>query len=253
MLRCFFIQKSLLGSAIFEVTEDAVLHSTRTLGEKTETRVALRQLNPQPQHRGVRYTGVIIICGVIAALSVIAVRFAWLAPAGLNAQLAFVPFVFLGVALVTAIRFTPRVHFVEFHDHWGKCRVRLVREPGQAEECDAFVAALAARIELAGADLSVEQRQQLLRAGPDAPAASPLRERYSRNAKLAVILGLVSALFPITPGLSTLLAEFMLPITILGSTGAITCAAFTILNRERGRELALVGLVAGVIPLIFYT
>jgi hypothetical protein len=252
MPRSFFIQKSRLGRAIFEVTEDAVLRSSRLFGVRDETSVPLRALNPEPQHRGVRYTWVIVISGIIAAVSVVAVRVAWLAPEGLSTGLSTYPFFFLGIALITAIRFTPRVHFVEFHDHWGHCRISIVREPHQAEECDAFVTALAARIKLANIDLSEAERQELLRASVGHEASTNL-SRCSLKAKLSVILGLTAALFPVTPVISTLFAEFMLPITILGSTAAITCAALVILNRERGRWLALVGLIAGVIPLIFYS
>lgn len=253
MSRVFFIQNSRAGRAIFELTACDLTISTRFVGRRQETTTELRCLQAEPRRRSVRMTGVLIFCGAIAVLSVMVLRLVWIAPEGLRGGLAFYPLLFLGVSLVTAIRYTPRLELIEFHDHWGRCKISIVRERHQQDECDTFIAALAARIALAQAEISSEQRRQLLREEAPAQLSGPGEARYSLNSKLSVILGLAATLLPPAPFVSTLLADMMLPIVVLCSTGSIACASLSILNKEKGRWLAVIGFFIGLLPVVFYS
>lgn len=156
------------------------------------------------------------------------------------------PVMFICTGLWAAVRGIPPVVFYEFLDLSGKSVLHVIRERKQAEECDAFVAALVLRIEMAIHGLpSGEFSRSLAGLKPSQASAA----RINQDRWLAsIVLGGLGAVIPMVPGYD-FTAE---PFIILLCTGGAALGVFSFLAKEPRRWFAVLGIVLSLIPPYFY-
>jgi hypothetical protein len=171
-----FIQYSRLGRVIFQLRDDFLDVACSRMGRLDERRIRLRTIDPDFQRLSRHGCLLIIVPGSVVLICAAAL-WAILHQDALPRELAVWPGEIMCLALWAAIRGTPPFVFYLFRNHWGRPVVSIIRERRQAAECDAFVASLVQRIELAAAGLAPEEIARSLAtlsalektaAGPDA-------------------------------------------------------------------------------------
>ncbi len=241
-----FIQDSRLGRAIFQIGDEYIEVCARQFGRKIDQRFLLRTIDPRFISLSRRFLGLILIpLGFSISLGVAI----WRIPHQNLFPHEVLPtlYIYLAVTLWFTIRGIPPVTFFEFRNHWGQMKFRINRDKKQAKECDAFVAELALRIEMASNGISSKEVARILE--PDGPYSTqdrqPADSRFHKG-KASLVFGAIAFAFSLVPHTD----EFFwsVPLMFLCSLGGVVLGVYSFSSKETGRWFSLVGIVFSVIP-----
>lgn len=242
-----FVQRSRLGSAIFQIDGAEIEVAEYYFWRKGTTRTRLRHL--QPEFSRVTRAMPLLLVVPFGVMLIGCIGVWWLLQQDdLPKMLAMWSGGFALVGLYAALVHSPAVTYYEFKDHWARGRFRLFRERAQAAECDAFVAELALRIRAAHGDLSAEALQQALADGPY--SAHEKRPPTSRDLKghCAVGCGILANAVLLIPGATPINGAFILIFPLV--CGGLVFGLLSLSVKGKSRVLGGVGIVLALLPFL---
>jgi hypothetical protein len=251
-----FIQESRLGRVIYQIRDGALYISVSKFGRGFEEhRVDLRRLSPDYKPLTFRLNFVLGLVGgflVLCCLALWGLHRQTLIPEGAVGWLMHWPIYGIAFSLIAAVRFSRRFECFQFFDNWDKPALVIIREPAQAQECEAFVLALVSHIELARSNLPAAEREAVLRQLERESAGLPAAGQDLAYWKLSLVFGGLAVGIPWVPGLAYYfdLLHFMLVFWLC--VGGAACCVFSYQKKESGRHWSVLGLLLSLIPPFFY-
>lgn len=225
------------------------------MGRQVELCVPVRELSPRYVPGALRvYT---MLYGALFGVIVCSAAL-WLIhnskqlPDGVSGYLAHWPLIGLIASLITAIRYTPRVEYYTFCNQWGRPVFSIVREKKQWAECDAFIVALVAEIELAHSEMNERERREVLRPLLHDLQTSALVTGDVLKWKISLALGGAAILLPVMPGVVSSLGELLFFLEFSLCVVAMAFGVLAIWNREPNRWWGVLGFIFGLAPLFIY-
>ena len=250
MDRLTFIQESRVGRTILQVNGDVLEGTYSFLGKKSQIRVKLRAIDPQPLRRKWRFSALpVMLFSMIVLGSVATVGVWWILPE--DAKLVAVWPCTIPIALLfPAVRSLRPMEIIFFRNHWGRNAFYIIREPRQGPECDAFVLALVEHIRRA-------TDGEEARAVDERAAPTPLPSYSSlvvQKWPWTVILGTISVIFPNIPHVEEALGDDMTHFAgfLISASGAFL-SFMSFQRRERLKYVSLVGAILCLIAPFFYS
>jgi hypothetical protein len=247
-----FIQRSRLGRVIFWRRGDVLEITHEILGRKSKREIPIRSISSDYQI-GSRRVWMLVIGPLVLATVCLAIYRTVSQVAIPVAHVFTVHLLMLGAtALWASFKGLPRVEYFTFKDQWHRPLFSIVREPEQSENCNAFVADLLDHID------------RLEQGLPEAavaknPGVSPIRSTLALPAEadqqnrwqLALAAGAVSAIFPLV---TTELVRSVLgaPVVVVASACGLAAGLRSLMKKEPRKNLALVGIVLSLVPLVFF-
>jgi hypothetical protein len=240
-----FVLRSRLGRNIYVIRGDTLEITWRLLGARQNLEVPIQSISSDYEVRGVRHLRQVALLLAPVALCIAVYRFLIHHPEWPDFLLHF-PIYTGATFAIAAIKLYPRFETFVFKNHFGRPLFTILREPGQREECEAFICALLDRIE--GKEIQAPSAQAAGAEPPtrDAPGAIP-------KWKMAIAFTLLSF---VVPPIWYLLGErsdaVVLFPGLFGSGGAIITAIISYLEKEPRRRWAVAAGIAALIPIFLY-
>lgn len=235
-----FIQRARLGRQIFVLRDDEL--EIGASGRPTQT-IPLRALSGEYAVGSEQFLfAVVVLLGGAAGLAAVAI---WMSRvgAGLN-LLAYYPAGAAVMMALTGARLVRRLEFFEFSDRRGNPAFRVVREPEQREECEAFVRDLLHRIETADAG------PEVVRGAAEPDFGDGVDPPAEWRWQAAIAAGALTLGFPLV-ALAVPALEPMVFFVVLGSAaGSGSAAWFAFAAQERRRWWALAGVALAAVPFV---
>jgi len=247
-----FVQKSRVGRTVFQIRGDQLEIYARNFGRRASGRIPLAQISSDYELVARRFPVLIYAPLGTAALSY-ALIYAAFHQTTVPREIATGPIVFFAISVLAVFRGVPRLEIFVFQDFWRRPLFYIVRESGQADACNAFVAALLDRIQAAetGEPVDPTTPSEFASSLPKQGLAAVFGSGQNRW-WLALVAGIVSAGVP--PALQDLPAfdPYMLPLVIFASIGGLLCGTLSFVARERHRYWSLLGMAFSLVAPLFY-
>lgn len=244
-----FIEKSRVGRAIFEIRGGELRVTSWSGSKRSEAAFPLRGLSSNYVVTGYRHYPALLVATAGVVISSVALWLLWQwqdLPEGLGGYLSHWPWMGLAASLIIAIRFTPRIELIVFADHWGRAAAWISREINQAPECDAFIRALVAQIELAQSDHSEETKAEIARSIAAEFLTDPITSHRLRYWQISLATGFIALVLPLLPGANELLDAMMFLVVFPMLVSGLVFACLSLSSKEPGRRWGFLGLLIGV-------
>lgn len=251
MADLIFIQRSWTGRRIFQLRGDVLTISGSVLGVSGNQVIPLRTINPDYQRHATRF-GLLIVAPLILCGLSLAAGTAILLYLPMAYMLSIYAVIFFIAGAVAALRGVARTDFLVFLDQWDRPLFSMVRDEKQKATFDAFVFALLDRIERLdenvppAADPSHGPAQDggIALSRPDHPSA---RAEMSSYWRISLIAGALSSLFPGVVKIFPNLADLVLPVLLLASTGGLYWGITSLVTKEPRPLWAVLGMVLSLV------
>ena len=254
-----FIERSRIGKTIYMLREDHLDISRDRFGDRGENRISLRQLSGECA-LGARRIHVWTLIGVVVACACI-----WLLGHMLSqtvipmgAAIHVIGYILMTLVVFVGVAFNGvrRVEYWILYDLWKKPIITIVREKSQAEECDAFIAAILQRIEELDAGVVIDSkpadhRAQISSVSLPTGEASGVEAASGKWWLGSIVSGAMAVGYPI---LFSRIPEFSASVFYMsfgGSAVGIFLAVRSFQLQERLRFLSLLGIALSAVPIIF--
>lgn len=250
-----FIQKTRINEVIYQIQGDELHVSARSLtGGFKESRLRLHDLNPDYLTRSTRNYA-LLLAPLFPLLVCSFLLVSWMRqtslPEEVTEHFVLAPAIGFATSLAAVIRGIRRINYILFNSTAGTPMLSIIREPEQAEECAGFVATLVAHIQITQANLSPGAKRDLLRSfssDKDRVLSAPNQELWAAS----LVLGLLASGLPWIPAIRHSSVIPLFPIIFLLCCGATAFCIYSFMHKEPGRWWSVLGLIAGLIPPIFY-
>jgi hypothetical protein len=242
-----FVEKSLFGTAIYQITGMELEIVSHYFGQRERLMLPLRTLDPACTRTTRVLLAMMVLPLLVGLISVTAVW--WLMQQEAFPRiLSIAPAMFAALGFGTALHLSRPFTYYEFSDQWRRSRFRIWRERHQAAECDAFVAELSLRIHAAQGELTAEEVGTILATGPYATLEKHPPTKRAWRGQAALLCGILSNLVLLLPGATATNGAFLLLFPLL--CAGLLLGSLSLEAKERPRLWSVLGIGFSLLPLL---
>ncbi len=247
-----FIQRGNFGRRIFLLQEKSLEITITTVGASSKVEFPLKSISPDYSvHSRIMKRFFLVPMAVATML-----LFAFCMIAGFRVVSGWIVFYGLAFAtafIVAAAKGLKPVEYFNFYNHSKKTLFSVVRERGQEEDCNNFVARLIDRIEQRENGITVD-KHEALRATKTYSIALPSADEKTPKSYwgMAFIAAVIGITYPPIEAIAEKEALFGFIVALGGVTCAIAASLASFYKREPQKYWTLIAVALSFLPFAIY-